>query len=165
MDGGIPTRPTSATKARSNHTPHSPAIALFNSLFLHRKKKSVIELAEGKIGFFGYRNRTKLEAERKGGREKGFRLLFFLLLNVNGEHSYCVLPPSNSRRGKKSLRKHFLMCAEVNGLDNGKIEGGWGYFRWLRGLFEIWDKVNCLKMGVWWGRICDIWRYNETLKQ
>ena len=53
------------------------------------KKKTVIELAEGKIGFFGYRNRTKLQRELGGGLSDAF----FLLLNVNDEHSYCVLPP------------------------------------------------------------------------
>jgi hypothetical protein len=40
---------------RSNHTPHSIASSPTRPPPLRR----VIELAEGKIGFFGYRNRTK----------------------------------------------------------------------------------------------------------
>lgn len=75
---------TSATRARSNHTPHSPLCRPFSAL--RKKNRYRVGRRENWIFRLSKPHNTPTRGRR------AFRCLF-LLLNVNGEHSYCVLPP------------------------------------------------------------------------
>lgn len=68
-------------------------------------RKTVIQLAEEKIGFFGYRNRTKPVRRVSEGQ----LVAFFFLLFVKLKHSYCVFvnPHLNSQ-----LSEHFWCVFE-----------------------------------------------------
>jgi hypothetical protein len=101
---------------RSNHTPHS--IASSPKL---TPRCRVIELAEGKIGFFGYRNRTKPVRRVSGAFSVATAFFFWCFaatlafVEAASTHIVFSTPPSTPSRLK------FPMCVQLyrSGFDNG----------------------------------------------